>query len=154
MPIVSKICAKCRKLLSVTNFYRNNHYRDGLYATCKSCHANHHRKKVNGHQYRLWFSSLNNARRKGVKHTIKPSDIKCPKVCKYLGINLEYRRSSETGILRAWNAPSIDRIDPSRGYEPDNIQVISDLANKMKQNATVDQLIAFAQGVFRVHGSE
>jgi hypothetical protein len=87
----------------------------------------------------------------GLKHTITAVDIPTPAHCIYLGVLLDYRRASERGTLRAWNAASLDRINNKRGYVPDNIQTISDLANRMKQNATIPQLIAFARGVLRAH---
>jgi len=98
-------------------------------------------------------SSSINARAKGIEHAIVPADIPLPEICAYLGIRIDYRRVAERGRLRSFDAPSIDRIDPSRGYVVGNIQVISDLANRMKQDASVEQLLAFAEGVFRIHTS-
>lgn len=41
-------------------------------------------------------------------------------------------------------SPSLDRIDPTLGYLPENIQVISNIANRMKNNATDEQLLKFS----------
>jgi len=78
--------------------------------------------------------------------TITPEDIIIPELCPYLGIPLN------TGDPAAW--ASIDRIDSSKGYISENIQVISILANQMKNRATKEQLIAFAKGVLAVHSKE
>ena len=75
---------------------------------------------------------------------IWPEDGMCPA----LGIRLSLLKEGRT------HSPSIDRIDSSKGYTPDNIQVISTLANRMKQNATPDQLKAFAEWVLSQEGTK
>jgi hypothetical protein len=38
------------------------------------------------------------------------------------------------------NSPSVDRIDNTLGYTPDNVCVISHRANQLKRNASLDEL--------------
>jgi hypothetical protein len=65
-------------------------------------------------------------------------DIVIPSVCPVFGT--EFIRGSRF-------APSVDRIDNSKGYIKGNIQVISKLANIMKNNATQEELEKFANWV-------
>jgi hypothetical protein len=58
-----------------------------------------------------------------------------------LGIPL-FRAEGQDGARS--NSPSLDRIDSSKGYTPDNIWVISNKANSIKSNATVEELETIA----------
>lgn len=78
-----------------------------------------------------------------MEFTIEVSDIKIPEKCPYLGVPFV--------LLDKELAPSLDRIDSSKGYTSDNIRVISYKANRMKSNATVQELISFAKGVLALH---
>jgi hypothetical protein len=88
----------------------------------------------------------------GVEHSITTEHIPMPTHCAYLGCELIYKRADDGLPRQAWNNASIDRIDPSKGYVPGNIQVISLMANRMKQNATAEQLLEFANNIIRLHG--
>lgn len=48
-------------------------------------------------------------------------------------------------------AMSIDRIDSQLGYVKSNVQLISRRANTMKNNATKEELKAFARWINRMH---
>ena len=83
------------------------------------------------------------ARRDGLEFNITVEDIEIPNTCPVFGIPLKVNRL-EDGRR---DSPSLDRIDPLKGYTKDNIQVISNFANTMKQNATAEELLAFARWV-------
>ena len=58
------------------------------------------------------------------------------KVCPVLGTKLTIGKANN------WfdDSPSIDRIDNTKGYVPGNVFVISNRANRIKNNATIDEL--------------
>lgn len=87
------------------------------------------------------------AKRFNIEFSLTENDIHIPERCPYLDVPLTNIR----GQGRVHTNASIDRIDSAKGYYPDNIQIISDLANKMKQDASKEQLVAFAKGVLRMH---
>ena len=69
-----------------------------------------------------------------------------PKFCPYLGIELNYSyRGGDGG--RHDDAPSIDRIDSSKGYHPGNVVVCSWLANKIKGHGSLEQLRSVVKGM-------
>ncbi len=82
------------------------------------------------------------AKLKGHDFTLTIEDVVIPEKCPIMGVKLEW-------IPYGFNpySPSIDRIDSSKGYTKDNIQVISSIANRMKWNATKEQLLTFCKGV-------
>jgi hypothetical protein len=86
------------------------------------------------------------AKEKGLEFNLELEDIVYPENCPILNIKLE----RQTGHLRG-NSPSVDRINPAKGYTKDNVQVISQKANAMKHNATPEELILFAEWIFRTY---
>ena len=99
-------------------------------------------------EYRLLHSAKQRAKRTGLEFSLGFSDIIIPTHCPYLGIPL----TNTFGEGRIQTNASVDRIDSSKGYTPDNIQIISDLANRMKQEATKEQLLSFAKSVIAMYG--
>jgi hypothetical protein len=97
--------------------------------------------------YRLCAASKQRAARIGMEFSLTPEDIKIPNKCPLLGVEL----TNIIGQGRQQYNPSVDRIDSTKGYTPDNIWVISDLANRMKQEATREQLIMFAEGILKLY---
>jgi hypothetical protein len=61
--------------------------------------------------------------------------------CPILNLKLSY---TENTVIQD-NSATIDRIDNTKGYTKDNIQILSYLANRMKSNASDNELLAFAK---------
>jgi hypothetical protein len=90
------------------------------------------------------------AKKQGSKCDLELSDIKIPLSCPVLGIVLAVDKTNEeylrVGIGRNGggaprpNAPSLDRIDPRRGYVKGNVRVISWRANNLKRDGTLEEM--------------
>lgn len=71
------------------------------------------------------------------------TDLIIPDYCPLLGIKLEYT----SGKTNNPNTPSLDKIDPTKGYVKGNVRIISYKANTMKNNATREELELFAKNI-------
>lgn len=87
------------------------------------------------------------AKKRGVEFSITPADIRIPETCPVFGFPLVLGVGISGKPGGNFNSPSLDRIDPSVGYVPGNVRVISHLANSMKRDATPAQLRQFAEWV-------
>lgn len=95
----------------------------------------------------LLWKSRERAQLEGIEHTISVEDITIPEKCPYLNIPLTHT----LGEGQLMSNSSLDRIDNRKGYIPGNVQVISRLANTMKNSASLDQLIIFSKNVLKIH---
>lgn len=86
----------------------------------------------------MFRSARQRAKSRGIPFYLSYEDIKVPLLCPIFKVPLK---------IGTKYAPSLDRIIPELGYVKGNIQVISRLANQMKQNATAEELNKFAQWV-------
>jgi hypothetical protein len=82
------------------------------------------------------------AKVKGLPCTLTKEDIKIPSVCPVYGTPL-------TWVLggRSPDKPSLDRVDNTKGYTPDNVHVISWRANQHKRDMSLEQILQLAEYV-------
>ena len=81
------------------------------------------------------------ARKADVPFTITVADIVIPSHCPILGIALEQKLGQRGG---GDASPSLDRIEPALGYVPGNVIVISNRANRLKSDASIEELRSIA----------
>lgn len=159
--LATKICSHCNEDKLLSEFSVNNKAKDKLQYKCRTCDVKYQAKRREANkdhfteysreyqkgrrkdfEYRLQMlinASKQRAKSKGREHNITiedlkaiyPSDGRCP----IFGNILEF---NEAGFRDS--SPSIDRIDSSKGYTIDNIQVISWKANRIKGAASLQDL--------------
>lgn len=83
------------------------------------------------------------ARKQGLPFDLDVQDIQFPEFCPILGIPLEPCSGHAHDA-----SPSLDRLVPEKGYVKGNCFIISNKANRMKQDNTLDdfhRIIAYIQ---------
>lgn len=89
----------------------------------------------------LLIDAKKRAKQKNLDFTIDVNNpgIQIPEFCPVLNIPLFTKRDGTPG--GGPNSPSIDRIDNTKGYVPGNIIVVSNRANSLKKDASLNELI-------------
>lgn len=87
---------------------------------------------------RLFQAAKKRAKSFGREFNLSIEDIHVPDKCPVLGITLEKNIFKERIKFQSANdnSPSLDRIDSSKGYTKENIQVLSYRANSIKNDGT------------------
>ena len=78
------------------------------------------------------------AKAKNLEFNLELNDLVIPKKCPVLGITLIWGRDARD------HNPSLDRIDNLKGYTKDNIVIVSQRVNRIKTDATIDELAKVA----------
>lgn len=81
------------------------------------------------------------ALKKGLPFDLTVNDLEIPDFCPALGIPL-YRAAGCKA--QGPNSPTLDRLDPDRGYVRDNVLVVSARANQIKSDSTPSELYRVA----------
>lgn len=111
---------------------------------CDECQPKHVRKTqrdwANGRRqanpkWELWRLAKLRARKFDLPFEITEADIEIPATCPVLGIPV-----ASCAGKPGPGSPTVDRIEPAKGYVPGNIQVISHRANVLKHDASLEEL--------------
>lgn len=145
-----KKCCSCREILPLERY--NFSSRDGVQTFCKSCKKKHSQKYFakkratkDGQRHLSIINIVTNAKarskRKRLDFDIDYNFINSilPTHCSVLGIELRFadgKRNHKTGS----NYPSLDRFNNNKGYTKDNVNIISQKANRLKSNASIIEL--------------
>lgn len=156
MSQATRVCKTCSCELPLTEFYPNYSRPNTYKIHCKSCWYAKYKKgreTLDG----VFLSMVKNARARSrqtgrefalVKEDIaalyKAQDGKCALTGEPLATT-----PRKKGTKEVRDSSTIDRIDPSKGYVKDNIQLVTMQANMAKNQWTTAQLVEFCKNVLR-----
>lgn len=112
-------------------------------------YESYHRSKINNPEKWLLKQARKRAADKNLAFDLTLEDIVIPQRCPIMDVPLQYIPHQYSDY-----SPSIDRKDSSKGYTKNNIWIISTIANRMKWNATKEQLLTFCRGVLSLEGRD
>lgn len=143
-----KTCNHCKISKEQTEFDKNSSNKDGLNNTCKVCKKEDYIRRKNRNPVHTYFI----AKRSECKQKNIPFDL-----------TEEYLMSIWTEECPVFGTPMklgtggrgdgynshLDRLDPNKGYVMGNVAWISGRANRIKYNATVEDLRKIADWMER-----
>ena len=138
-----KICKECNQSLNLGKFSLIEKWNPNSDTknTCKKCSIKIKQTEKLNRDWkvdaaRLLYKNIKSrCKRMGREFSIDIEDIIIPEKCPVFGFELK-RENRETWMC----APSVDRIDSSKGYIKGNVTVVSRRANILKRDATLEEL--------------
>ena len=102
---------------------------------------------------RLLYHSKWRAKRDGLEFNLTAEDIVVPLTCPLLDIPLVLHYYSKFTKGGDPAAPSLDRLDPEKGYVKGNVAVISYRANSLKRDASLSELESLVENLRKLFAS-
>ena len=138
-----KVCNSCEQSLNLSKFslIEKWNINSDTKNTCKKCSIKIRQAEKLNRDWKvdaakLLYSNIKSrCKRIGREFSIELEDILIPEKCPVFGFDLK-REDRQTWMC----APSVDRIDSSKGYIKGNVTVVSRRANIIKRDATIEEL--------------
>lgn len=125
----------------ISSFYKNpvkyNSKRNISLTECKEGKNYKHLSKEEIFNFKRFRKKKSQSKAEGVEFSLDFEDIQFEEFCPILGIKLNYFVKNNGPCD---DSPSFDRIDPNKGYIKGNVVLISQKANRIKNNGTSEEL--------------
>lgn len=128
--------------------FRKNHsayyteHKEELNAYCKSYRG---RELQENPEKIIFLRTRRRAEDRGIPFDLDLSDMIIPSVCPVLGIVIVC-----SGGRPRPDSPSVDRMIPSLGYVRGNVRIISNRANTLKSDSTVEEMTMILEDLLRL----
>lgn len=146
-----KFCNVCKTTKKLSEFGERMHQGKVITRSeCRECKREYNRQwrksnsdytrpKPNPHRSKwkeMLYSAKARAKRKGIPFEISFQDVHRPMRCPIFDVEINYKEGPAGDYT-----PSLDRIIPELGYVKGNVVVISNKANRMKSNGTLEECV-------------
>jgi hypothetical protein len=150
--LLEKRCSKCGIVKSIDQFGRSKKYSCGRESACKDCKNKYRQANpVLIQTNYMVIKARARAKNKGLTFDIDHDYIRSivPSHCPIFGTKLQWSVLRGNGHRSLPDSPSLDRIDPSKGYVKGNVWIISNRANAIKNDASHEELKLVTEAVGR-----
>lgn len=150
-----KRCRKCKKDYPTSDFsFRSE--RQSYRAICGKCRRDAQKERYNTHRTHSWFKLKCTRARSRSQHIKVPFDL-TPEYLK----NIWTGKCPVTGIALLQDVPrnhpqlaELDRMIPELGYVKGNVAFISARMNRLKNDATLEELQALCNWIKQTKGKQ
>src|SRR6202050_554251 len=142
----NKLCARCGgEVYTPTTASRRA-------LICRTCLGQKYREKYASY---ILMGVRSRSKQKGIPCTLTLQDLpNVPSRCPVLDIELRVPEYQPRQHGANDNSPSLDRINPKRGYVKGNVRWISYRANQLKSNGTLEEMRLVVADLERLHGDQ
>ena len=148
----SKCCRRCRVVLPTQQFSRNISRRDGYQCWCKNCVRQTARQSILA---RMLKGSRHRAIKLNLSYDLTAdylSELNRNQkgLCAISGLPLNWKELPRQPQAQRTCPPdraSLDRLDPGKGYVCGNVQLVTELANRIKSDFSMAELTKWCEAV-------
>lgn len=141
-----KVCNVCNTIKPLAEFNKNNAAPDGHDCRCRTCKRALYIAKRNKDPLATYFVAKRSwCKKRGILFDVTLEQLKmiwtgiCPVLGLEIGLGADGKGSHKSAHL--------DRLDPNLGYTITNVNWISGRANRIKYDATLEELKLITQWV-------
>lgn len=143
-----KTCYKCKETKPFTDFHKSALIRDGYGNDCKVCRSNDYLSRKNKNPLHIYLiAKRSECRQKGIDFNLTEEYLRDIWVdtCPIFGTPMKIGTGSRGD---GYNS-HLDRLNPDKGYVIGNVAWISGRANRIKYNASAEDLRKIASWMER-----
>ena len=144
-----KQCNICNKFKFYTEFHRSKVTADGFDCRCKDCKSDIYKARRDKNPISTYFVAKKSwCKQRGIEFSLTQEYLEgiWTGVCPVFGIKIILGAQGKGSHISA----HLDRRDPSKGYVVGNVNWISGRANRIKYDASLEelkQIVAWVEGV-------